>query len=530
MIIINDFYDKGFKWIRKDNAVVRGYAYLKDNSFYSHEALLQYFINNSRAPEALAEQLKCVSGSFSFVYESDSFSILAVDIVRTFPIFYGIVDGELIISNSSEDIAKYFNYKIDPYSFEEFQHTGYVVGKRTIFSNVYQVEAGSIVFWDKNTINISKYFTYGTNFYSIDNFDLLSNKLLSILDDVGNKLVVGLNGATVAIPLSGGYDSRLVACLLKRSNYQNVICFSYGRKDSWEAVISKEVADKLEYKWIFIEYNDALIKEATESSEWTEYLKYGFNGVSVSHIQDFFAVKVLHDGGVIPKNTIFIPGHSGDFFAGTHTLGLYQGTMPREELEKAIWKHHYILKGKNKKKYQYFNNILEDELLSNYYPHSIVEDWDMMNRQAKFIVNSNRAYEFFGYGHRLPLWDFELVSFFKFIDRQFKNRNFMIEYIEKLNLYDYTAIRLFSKYDVNIKKHINNSNKYVKHLKLALPTDCYIIKTMKKILLEKKRKETDFDNFYLIANKIGYNLSNYININSIIISILINSYIKSLEQ
>jgi asparagine synthase (glutamine-hydrolysing) len=33
-------------------------------------------------------------------------------------------------------------------------------------------------------------------------------------------------------------------------------------------------------------------------------------------------------------------------------------------------------------------------------------------RQAKFIINSVRAYEFFGYEWRMPFWDTELINFF----------------------------------------------------------------------------------------------------------------------
>ena len=39
------------------------------------------------------------------------------------------------------------------------------------------------------------------------------------------------------------------------------------------------------------------------------------------------------------------------------------------------------------------------------------ECWDCQERQAKFIVNSVRAYEFFGFEWRLPLFDAELMDF-----------------------------------------------------------------------------------------------------------------------
>jgi len=41
-----------------------------------------------------------------------------------------------------------------------------------------------------------------------------------------------------------------------------------------------------------------------------------------------------------------------------------------------------------------------------------VELFDFSERQAKFIVNSVRVYEFFGFEWRIPMWDAELIDFF----------------------------------------------------------------------------------------------------------------------
>lgn len=39
------------------------------------------------------------------------------------------------------------------------------------------------------------------------------------------------------------------------------------------------------------------------------------------------------------------------------------------------------------------------------------ECWEWQERQAKFIVNSCRVYEFWGYDWRIPLWDSEMMDF-----------------------------------------------------------------------------------------------------------------------
>jgi len=41
-----------------------------------------------------------------------------------------------------------------------------------------------------------------------------------------------------------------------------------------------------------------------------------------------------------------------------------------------------------------------------------LQEGDWQERQAKFIVNSVRVYEFWGYEWRIPLWDNQLMDFF----------------------------------------------------------------------------------------------------------------------
>src|SRR5690606_5966945 len=76
------------------------------------------------------------------------------------------------------------------------------------------------------------------------------------------------------------------------------------------------------------------------------------------------------------------------------------------------------------------------------------ENWNLKERQAKFIVNSCRMYEYFGYEYYLPLWDKELVSFFENVS--FEQRLSQKLYIETLFKY------YFNSMNVSIRKVIPN--------------------------------------------------------------------------
>ena len=49
--------------------------------------------------------------------------------------------------------------------------------------------------------------------------------------------------------------------MLKKYNYKNVVCYTYGRKDSFEIENSQKTAKTLNFEWHFIEYKDDLISD-----------------------------------------------------------------------------------------------------------------------------------------------------------------------------------------------------------------------------------------------------------------------------
>jgi asparagine synthase (glutamine-hydrolysing) len=60
------------------------------------------------------------------------------------------------------------------------------------------------------------------------------------------------------------------------------------------------------------------------------------------------------------------------------------------------------------------------------------ERWDCQERQAKFIVNSVRVYESFGYEWRLPLFDAELMDFWSRIPIEGRvGRRLYFEFVRK---------------------------------------------------------------------------------------------------
>ena len=291
MIHIDINSNKGFKWYKDGKIFVKGFLFDKKNNLYINEKIIEYFegINNKKDFE---NKINDANGLYSIVIKQDNILFIAVDRIRMFPLFYSQNNNKIIISDDVETIKNEYCFnEINLNNASEFIATGYVTGKNTLINNIYQVQAGEIICFDNFNIDNKFYYKYITNKVRSESYNELKNKLITIFENTFKRFISSLNNRTVVIPLSGGYDSRLIAVMLKKMGYDNVICYTYGRKNNIEIPISKKVAEKLGYKWIYIEYNEKLIDNYLIDNEFIKYYKYSANYTSMFFMQEYFAVK-----------------------------------------------------------------------------------------------------------------------------------------------------------------------------------------------------------------------------------------------
>jgi asparagine synthase (glutamine-hydrolysing) len=229
-------------------------------------------------------------------------------------------------------------------------------------------------------------------------------------------------GKKLVVPLSGGLDSRIIVAMLKRLGVNDVICVSYGRKRSRESEISKHVAEALGYEWLFVESTAKKWYECYNSKEADLFRTWAGNLSSLPHMQDFLTVKELKIHGKIPENSVFVPGHTGDMLSGGHipenclenSTNFDSEAYLKASLKKHynLWKWPYGQEIENIFRQRINKSVSGLEIKDNVTFADAIEYFDFNERQAKFIINSVRVYEFFGYEWRIPFWDTELINFF----------------------------------------------------------------------------------------------------------------------
>lgn len=421
--------------IGQTKAWIRGNLYSNGKFIRNEEKISIFKLIASCLKEKNTEKVKNIlsqlNGFFSFVIDSPEFIFATVDRVRSIPLFYGQNNESLILSDNADCIRNSMNISdIKEIARSEFLFTGYVTGPETLLHNVYQIQAGEFLYFCR-TFPLQKDFLYRYyNFFHIEpnkKSFIAKDAYLFQLDKVAEltikRLIEYASGRQIVLPLSAGYDSRLLISLLHRLGYKNVLTFSYGIQGNYESIISKKVADSFYYDWTFVEYNKKLWQQWWQSHERAEFQMWASNWTSLPHYQDWPAVWKLKDSGKIHNDAVFAPGHTGDFISGGHIPSDVQDMteFSSDCFSKEIIKKHYSLKRwniKDRKSVEKWHDriinhgecsqIESGQDLANCY-----EKWEWQERQAKFIVNSVRVYEYWGYDWYLPLWDRDFMEFWE---------------------------------------------------------------------------------------------------------------------
>lgn len=412
--------------------------------------------------------LHTLHGNFAMIEDEEKQVVLVSDVIRSIPIFYQVCDETIYISDNAEKIQHETKAMLSPDNETEFLQTGYVTENETIFKDIFQIYPGEIVRISKQDGKISKEF-YFELLYTCDSTqtqEQLINELDETMVSVFEDLIKRLKGRTALLPLSSGCDSRTVAVMLKRLGYENVICFSYGRNDNFEAVSSKEVADSLGYKWLFVEYNASKWKSFYDSSEYEEFLKYSCRGSGIGCVQAIIAIMELKNKGLVPDDAVVVPGHALDFLAGSHLPLLNEGKKyEKQYFVDEIIARHYVLQRCKKANTEKWNEKLSAHMTELEIVQNIIF-WQWKNRQSKFIANDVRAYEYTGFAWDMPLWDIRLCKFWMKVPYSYLyGRKLQYLYMEQIidpnakmkHVYNYQETTNVDRPKVNFKQKIKQA-------------------------------------------------------------------------
>jgi asparagine synthase (glutamine-hydrolysing) len=179
---------------------------------------------------------------------------------------------------------------------------------------------------------------------------------------------------------------------------------------------------------LFIEYSAENWHQWAATTEWQEYLKFAGNLSVVPHIQDWPAVYEMKRQGMIPADSILIPGHAAHMGETLTYSGEVRrlGPLNLEKCIKAVLEVHYNLWDWPPDRLKIEPRLRErilyylDEPSSHPDCCSLFESFRLDNRNSKFVVNSCRVYEYFGYDWWLPLFDRDYTDYWAAIPLHYR--------------------------------------------------------------------------------------------------------------
>jgi hypothetical protein len=139
-------------------------------------------------------------------------------------------------------------------------------------------------------------------------------------------------------------------------------------------------------------------------------------------LQDWPATRAI--ASAFPnEQLLFVPGHTGDFISGGHIpFEIFQSKCDCDFtalVPDAIFSHHYHLwpissdcRDIRNAMIQRIASQISRPLNTPLDASRAYEEWEWQSRQARFIVNAVRVYEYFNHSWAIPLWDHRIMEFF----------------------------------------------------------------------------------------------------------------------
>ena len=486
----------GKSWRTFGESHVKGFAFIGEDLL--EEGELYYRLTEGMKQGTLVDVLLKLNGNFSAIINNGGTTYLIADKLKTYPLLYMRQSGDWVVTDQARVILESKQHlKLNEPAILTYLSCGYLHGDMTMIEHCHVVMAGSYVKIgeEAEVVHYHRH-VYTKQKKSRTEEDILKEGV-EVMDKAFLRMIKSIGDRPIFIPLSGGYDSRLLACLCKKFNIPNVSCFTYGGKTSYEVAISEQVAKQLGFPWYYVEYTDELKMEFLKSDEYSDYMLFAMNLNTTSHMQDFIAFKELRKKGIVPDDAVIVPGHSGEILGGDQVP--YELLTTNRSVARLIYEKYYGWNVLKKKYRKFIVEYLGDDLNRTISSHDVnlacdlFNNWNIQNRQANFIVNAVRVYDYFGVDWRIPLWDDELSDFW--LSVEWKQKYYQVLY----NQYMFEGY--FIPLGVAIYKPSSRTMKLLAKIKLP-----YGIKDRLKCWLsihfDLFKKYYDPNNYYLWTERL----------------------------
>lgn len=410
-------------------------------------------------------------GHYAGVSETHDTVILKQDYLGSFPLFYKLCESYITVTDVLHAEHAHLNSK-QKYAF---RWMGFCSGRDTLHSEWTQVLAGEEVRICKRTgeVTVSRQWSFEDRTYHQfeSERDALTAGVAS-LQDMWERWWPYLKRKQLVLPLSGGYDSRLLLSLVVQSGHPNVVYYSYGSDASFEVQKARQVAKTLDVEHHVLPLT-ATSWNGFDSAYIQDFIVSAHTCMATPQLIEAVTIDLLRQRLDLTRDAVIVPGHSGDLLGGSHLPSptvLQQDSFTRDDIITEICRHHGRLIPPKKLEREIITTQLQAQFEDKGYTRNefvdALEFWNLQNRQSKFIINTARAYESVGLSWAMPLWDATLAEFWYGVPLEYRQNNHLF------NLCLNTAF--FEPLGIAIPAHVaSTKGRLFSMVKAAVPNRMY---------------------------------------------------------
>ena len=404
---------------------------------------LKGFTNDSTG-QSLADQLSAAvvstqwlntwlqghRGHFAIVATGPGWALASCDRTRSTPLFYSVADTHTAIAAHAPALVEHLNLgigDIDRAGALAIAMSGYAAGNDTLYGPMKQLRPGEAVLIDLDGQHNLRWHIYRPWMVEARSNDEMIAQLTEVTLAILRRVIAQANGRQIAVPLSAGLDSRLIASGLVHLGYRNIKCFSYGQSGNHEAHAASRIAERLKLPWRFLPNTHGAQAAYFTSRLHSDYVRFADSCAGSAFMQDLPPLKQLLDEGWIAPDAIIINGNSGDFISGGHVPATALSMSADKD---GRWKR--LFASYVKKHLSLWSSLQTSENLDRMEQrllfelrqagaaldapdcdHGCYEFLEFQDRQCKWVISGQRIYDFLDLDWRLPLWDDDYLDFWQ---------------------------------------------------------------------------------------------------------------------
>lgn len=182
-------------------------------------------------------------------------TFLITDRFGTFPLYYSIVSARLLFATEVKSLLKdkSFSPNINSHGIAELFAFGLLFGTKTLFDNVQQVPAATILEFKNGELTAKKYWEYPYEEGTYRTVRRSKREDLALQEELGQTFLKAAKRQSsyaeeILLSLSGGIDSRYVAALYDSIGLKGLPAFTMGSDENEDQRYASQVAKVLDLK------------------------------------------------------------------------------------------------------------------------------------------------------------------------------------------------------------------------------------------------------------------------------------------